>query len=77
MIRPILLLPFLCGYLSIHAQNFRAPYNSEPSDSPLTSPKEALDAVEAPEGYHVSTFAHEPDVQQPIALTTDARGPCG
>lgn len=74
MIRPILLLPFLCGYLSIHAQNFRAPYNSEPSDSPLTSPKEALDAVEAPEGYHVSTFAHEPDVQQPIALTTDARG---
>ena len=74
MQRPLLLFPLLCGTLLMHAQEFRAPYNSEPSDIPFTTPEEALKAVEAPDGYHVSLYAHEPDVQQPIALTTDHRG---
>ena len=74
MIRHLLLLLFLSGSLLNHAQDFRAPYNSEPSGIPFTTPEEALQAVEPPEGYHLTLFAHEPEVQQPIALTTDERG---
>ena len=74
MLRPLLLFTLLSGNLFIHAQEWRSPYNSEPSDIPFTTPEEALDAVIAPDGYHVSLYAHEPDVQQPIALTTDHRG---
>lgn len=74
MIRLLLLLPLVHGSLLMQGQSFRSPYNSEPAEIPFTSPEEALSAVQAPEGYLVSLFASEPDVQQPIALTTDHRG---
>jgi len=74
MLRHLLLLLFLSAGLLNHAQDFRAPYNSEPSDIPFTKPEEALKAVDPPEGYYLTLFAHEPEVQQPIALTTDERG---
>ena len=35
---------------------------------------EALATIKAPPSFHVSLFAGEPDVQQPIAMATDARG---
>ena len=38
------------------------------------SPQEAADAMTLPEGFHVSVFAGEPDVVQPIALSLDDRG---
>jgi len=37
-------------------------------------PEEAAAAVKAPPGFHVTMFAAEPDVQQPIAIATDSRG---
>lgn len=40
----------------------------------LLTPEEALARIKAPEGFHVSLFAGEPDVRQPIAMATDARG---
>ncbi len=48
--------------------------NNEPSQERLLSPEEALAKIKVPEGFHVSLFAGEPDVQQPISLTTDERG---
>ncbi|HEY2251152.1 MAG TPA: methyltransferase domain-containing protein, partial [Planctomycetaceae bacterium] len=48
--------------------------NNEPSKERLLSPEEALAKIKVPEGFHVSLFAGEPDVQQPISLTTDERG---
>ena len=38
------------------------------------SPEEAVSLFTVPEGFNVSLFASEPDVQQPIAITTDHRG---
>ena len=48
--------------------------NTEPSQEKLLTPEEALAKISVPEGFHVSLFAGEPDVQQPISLTTDERG---
>jgi putative membrane-bound dehydrogenase-like protein len=36
--------------------------------------KNAVSAITLPEGFRASLFAGEPDVVQPIAMTTDARG---
>jgi putative membrane-bound dehydrogenase-like protein len=49
-------------------------FNTEPAQDKLLSPEESLAKISVPEGFHVSLFAGEPDVQQPIALTTDERG---
>jgi len=35
---------------------------------------QVADLVKVPEGFHVSVFASEPDVQQPIGIATDQRG---
>lgn len=38
------------------------------------SPDEAAKAMVLPKGFHVTAFAGEPDVKQPIAMTIDERG---
>src|SRR5262249_49153451 len=44
-----------------------------PKDIPPT-PLESLKLITVPDGFHVSLFAGEPDVQQPIAISLDDRG---
>lgn len=51
-----------------------APKNTQEITSPLLTPQEALAQMKVPEGFRVELFAHEPDVQQPISITTDERG---
>jgi putative membrane-bound dehydrogenase-like protein len=51
-----------------------APKNTQEITTPLLSPQEALAQMKVPEGFRVELFAHEPDVQQPISITTDERG---
>ncbi|HTI72093.1 MAG TPA: PVC-type heme-binding CxxCH protein [Candidatus Limnocylindria bacterium] len=58
---------------ALHAQNFPEPTNSQLGVEPMT-PAEAAKSFHLPEGFQVSVFAAEPDVRQPIAMTTDARG---
>ena len=41
---------------------------------PQTPPDEALKMLSLPVGFQATMFAAEPDVNQPIAMTTDARG---
>ncbi len=55
-----------------HAADFPAPVNTQAGD-PMPA-AEALATIKAPPGFKVSLFAAEPDVQQPVALATDARG---
>src|SRR5262245_65241917 len=43
------------------------------TDAPLP-PNEAAATMVVPEGFHVTLFAAEPDVQQPIAFCIDDRG---
>jgi putative membrane-bound dehydrogenase-like protein len=52
----------------------REPYAAEPVvDAPLP-PEEAARTMVVPDGFHVSLFAGEPDVQQPIGFCIDDRG---
>jgi putative membrane-bound dehydrogenase-like protein len=51
-----------------------APFDSQPETIPLLSPAEALATASAPEGFGISLFAAEPEVQQPIAMSFDHRG---
>ena len=48
--------------------------NTQTEDIPFTPPHKALEAIEVPEGFAATLFAHEPDVHQPIAMTFDAKG---
>lgn len=45
-----------------------------PANTPCPSPEEARMKMSVPEGYEVICFAHEPMVQNPVAMTWDARG---
>ncbi|MFV0443844.1 MAG: PVC-type heme-binding CxxCH protein [Planctomycetaceae bacterium] len=56
------------------ADEFTNPRNTEPGTTPLLTHDEAVAAIKVPDGFHVSLFAAEPDVQNPIAFCTDTRG---
>ena len=47
--------------------------DQDPKDIP-PSPVESLAKIRVPDGFHVSLFAAEPDVRQPIAMAFDDRG---
>ena len=53
---------------------FAAPYNTEKSKEGFLSPDEAVKKISLPPGFQVTLFAGEPDVQQPIGMSTDDRG---
>ena len=48
--------------------------NTQKLEIPITPPAEALQMIQLPEGFEATLFAAEPDVHQPISVTTDARG---
>src|SRR5205814_7164778 len=57
------------------ASDFPVPYNSEPDTNSRALPaREAAARMKLPSGFSATAFAAEPDVQNPIALTWDARG---
>jgi len=67
---------WLAGELSlmaVHAAGL-APFNTEPSTNGPMNPAEVVSKSTLPPGFRLSVFASEPDVQQPIAMTTDPRG---
>jgi putative membrane-bound dehydrogenase-like protein len=70
----ILLLILALTGVQMHAAEPDAPKNTQAETIALTPPQQAAASFAAPEGFHVALFASEPDVRQPIAVTTDARG---
>lgn len=57
------------------ADDFPRPYDSETDLSARRlEPDEAAAAFSVPDGFHVSVFAAEPDISNPIAVTWDTRG---
>ncbi|MFK8111315.1 MAG: PVC-type heme-binding CxxCH protein [Rubripirellula sp.] len=57
------------------AADFPKLFNSEPiSDESLMPAEEAAAKMQLPEGFKATVFASEPDVQNPIAMSWDARG---
>jgi putative membrane-bound dehydrogenase-like protein len=53
---------------------FPVPHNTEESATPPMAPKEVCRSARVPLGFQLKLFAAEPDVQNPIAMTTDERG---
>ncbi|MGB7344559.1 MAG: PVC-type heme-binding CxxCH protein [Pirellulaceae bacterium] len=57
------------------ADDFPTIVNTEPlSDETLLSPAQAASKFQVPDGFRVNVFAAEPDVQNPIAMSWDAKG---
>jgi putative membrane-bound dehydrogenase-like protein len=53
---------------------FPAPQNSEKSTSSPMTPEQVVVSTKLPPGFELAVFAAEPNVQNPIAMTTDERG---
>ncbi|MCA8994261.1 MAG: c-type cytochrome [Planctomycetaceae bacterium] len=64
----------LSSVSQIFGDDFPQPFNTEKSTTKPMTPQEALDGMTLPEGFKMTVFAAEPDVNQPIALATDDRG---
>ena len=59
----------------LHDDDFPKIYNSDiDEDATPMQAEEAATGMTVPEGFRVSLFASEPDVQNPIAMTWDDRG---
>lgn len=48
--------------------------NSQPAGDRPLAPAESVRRITVPDGFHVTLFAGEPDIAQPIAFTFDDRG---
>ncbi len=67
--------PALFLAAALHAaQPFPEPFDSEKSASRPLPAAEVAKAIAMPAGFKATAFACEPDVRQPIAMATDARG---
>lgn len=55
-------------------ETFRIPENSEKSTALPSTPAETVASAKLPDGFKLGVFAAEPDVHNPIAMTTDERG---
>ena len=69
------LVLIVLGYAAHSAEEFPPVYNSEADKNAKPMPaKEAAAGFSVPDGFQVGVFASEPDVQNPIAMTWDAKG---
>jgi putative membrane-bound dehydrogenase-like protein len=48
--------------------------NTQKLTTPLIPPAKAVEMIHLPDGFKATLFAGEPEVRQPIAVTTDTRG---
>lgn len=72
--RPLLFLPLCLLTADLLAQGKELTGTYLPSTNECPSPEEARAKMTVPEGYEVRCFAHEPMVQNPVAMTWDHRG---
>ena len=70
----LLLLAVLTAAAHAQTTPFPQPINTERTPGGPMPAAEAAAQMKMPPGFRCTAFAAEPDVQQPIAMTTDARG---
>ena len=69
------MLSILACVLCIQQDDFPAIRNNErDTDARPMSAEEAAAKMVVPDGFRVSVFASEPEVQNPIAMTWDSKG---
>jgi putative membrane-bound dehydrogenase-like protein len=68
----LLALPF--AFAATLRAEFPTPTNNQVETIPLTPPEKALGMINLPAGFKATVFAHEPDLQQPIAMCWDEKG---
>lgn len=61
-------------YASVILGLLSQPLDTEKSDTLPMAPDEVVRTAGLPEGFELTVFAAEPDVQNPIAISTDERG---
>lgn len=67
----------VCAWLPathLLADDFPQVFNTEAAGRQPPTPQEMVKQIELPPGFHVTLFAGEPDVQQPISMDFDDRG---
>lgn len=69
---PFLLL--LANPLASSSADAPAPFNTERNTNGPMTAAEVVARTPLPDGFQMTVFAAEPDVQQPIAMATDPRG---
>jgi len=75
MLLRILVASMALSVALVRGDEFPPLVNSEPDKTtPFTSPSAAVEAFELPDGFTMSLFAAEPDVQNPVAMAWDQRG---
>jgi len=65
---------FGCMSLAVIAEDFPQPPDTEKSTDHPMPPDEVCRSAVLPPGFQLTAFAAEPDVKNPIAITTDDRG---
>lgn len=71
----LFVLFFTTACARLHAADeFPIPKNSEKDKSGPMAPGDVVRTAKLPPGFSLSVFAAEPDVHNPIAITTDERG---
>jgi putative membrane-bound dehydrogenase-like protein len=71
----VLVLTWPAGIECCQAAGPSSPVQKVASQSPpLMPPERAAASITVPPGFHVSLFASEPVIRQPIGLATDSRG---
>lgn len=70
----IVAIGFAIESRDVRGEDFPQPYNSEKATTAPMPPEEVVRTAKLPPGFELSVFAAEPDVQNPIAITTDERG---
>lgn len=72
--RPLLFLPLLLLATDLLAAGKELEGERAAATTVCPTPEEARAKMSVPEGYEVRCFAHEPMVQNPVAMTWDHRG---
>ena len=70
----LLSLVMVSNPAALRADDFPTPKNTEKATTAPMAPEEVVATAKLPPGFVLSVFAAEPNVQNPIAITTDERG---
>jgi putative membrane-bound dehydrogenase-like protein len=71
---PLAISAFIGSLATLGADESHVPRNTEKATTAPLPPDKVCESAKLPPGFKLSVFAAEPDVQNPIAITTDERG---